>query len=131
MATEKQIAANRANSTRSTGPKTRFGRLKSSRNAFRHGLSCPLPFDIGALDTIAVTLAEERGGDAHLLAARQFAHTYLEIVRIRGIRREILRSLFQSWRPGDMKRLANLDRYERSAARRSRCAGNDLIVSST
>src|SRR3979490_1831927 len=96
MATENQIAANRANSKRSTGPKTNYGRLKSSRNAFRHGLSRPLPFDIPELDTIAHPLANDSANDAHLLAARQFAHTYLEIVRIRGIRRQILASLFQS-----------------------------------
>jgi hypothetical protein len=41
MASEKQIAASRANAKRSTGPKTAAGRLKSSRNAYRHGLLCP------------------------------------------------------------------------------------------
>jgi len=45
MATEKQIAANRANAKRSTGPKTAAGKLKSSRNAYRHGLSGPLLSD--------------------------------------------------------------------------------------
>ena len=45
MATQKQIAANRANSKRSTGPKTAAGKLRSSRNAFRHGLSLTLPYD--------------------------------------------------------------------------------------
>ena len=42
MATEKQIAANRANARRSTGPKTVAGKMASSRNAFRHGLSLAL-----------------------------------------------------------------------------------------
>ena len=37
MATEKQIAANRRNSQKSTGPKTREGKFKSSLNALRHG----------------------------------------------------------------------------------------------
>jgi hypothetical protein len=48
MATEKQIAANRANAQKSTGPRTAAGRLKSSRNAFRHGLSLPLRIDMTA-----------------------------------------------------------------------------------
>ena len=39
MASEKQIAANRANAQKSTGPKTAAGRSKAGRNAFRHGLS--------------------------------------------------------------------------------------------
>jgi len=38
MTSEKQIAANRRNSRRSTGPKTEAGKKKSSRNALKHGL---------------------------------------------------------------------------------------------
>jgi hypothetical protein len=39
MSTEKQIAANRANSQRSTGPRTDAGKAASSQNALRHGLT--------------------------------------------------------------------------------------------
>jgi len=39
MATEKQIAANRRNALKSTGPKTEAGRQIVSRNAITHGLS--------------------------------------------------------------------------------------------
>ena len=38
MATEAQIAANRRNAAKSTGPKTKRGRAASSQNARRHGL---------------------------------------------------------------------------------------------
>lgn len=38
MATENQIAANRANAKRSTGPRTAPGKAKSARNSIRHGL---------------------------------------------------------------------------------------------
>jgi hypothetical protein len=41
LASEKQIAANRANAKRCTGPKTAAGKQNSSRNAFKHGLSRP------------------------------------------------------------------------------------------
>ena len=38
MVSERQIAANRINAKRSTGPKTELGKRRSSRNALRHGL---------------------------------------------------------------------------------------------
>ena len=39
MATAAQIAANRRNALRSTGPRTAAGKAVSSRNALRHGLT--------------------------------------------------------------------------------------------
>ena len=39
MATDKQIAANRRNAMKSTGPKTEEGKLRTRQNAFRHGLT--------------------------------------------------------------------------------------------
>jgi len=39
MSSEKQIAANRANARRSTGPKTSAGKARSRANAWKHGLT--------------------------------------------------------------------------------------------
>jgi hypothetical protein len=39
MATDRQIAANRENAKKSTGPRTGPGKRRSRRNAFRHGLN--------------------------------------------------------------------------------------------
>ncbi len=38
MTTQKQIEANRRNSPRSTGPRTRTGKAASKMNAMKHGL---------------------------------------------------------------------------------------------
>ena len=51
MATKRQIAANRRNARRSTGPKSAAGKAASSANALRHGLSA----------TRAVVLPDEDG----------------------------------------------------------------------
>src|SRR5580692_6807529 len=39
MASARQLAANRANSQKSTGPRTDSGKINSRLNAFKHGLS--------------------------------------------------------------------------------------------
>ena len=39
MASEQQIAANRANAKQSTGPKTEAGKTQSRKNAWKHGLT--------------------------------------------------------------------------------------------
>jgi hypothetical protein len=39
MATPAQVLANRANSSRSTGPQTKVGKERSSQNSYKHGLT--------------------------------------------------------------------------------------------
>jgi hypothetical protein len=46
MTTEKQIAANRENAKKSTGPQTLNGKRKSRRNAVRHGLTAETVIDV-------------------------------------------------------------------------------------
>ena len=46
MTTEKQIAANRENAKKSTGPRTLNGKRKSRRNAVRHGLTAETVIDV-------------------------------------------------------------------------------------
>lgn len=40
MASKRQIAANKANAKRSTGPRTAAGKMRSRRNSLTHGLTC-------------------------------------------------------------------------------------------
>jgi hypothetical protein len=56
MTSEKQIAANRANAQRSTGPKTEVGKVRSRRNAWKHGLTAQ-----------AITIAGEDPHDFEIL----------------------------------------------------------------
>jgi hypothetical protein len=97
VASEKQIAANRANALKSTGPRTAAGRATSSRNAYRHGLSVPVAPDTGAraaVDSLARAIAGETAGEDQpeaaradqLEAARALAVAQLELKRIREAR---------------------------------------------
>ena len=75
MATEKQIAANRANAKRSTGPRTLAGKTISSRNACRHGLSNSLrldPLTSAKIDAIAVAVAGKAVNEDQLTSATEF-----------------------------------------------------------
>jgi hypothetical protein len=87
MATEKQIAANRRNALKSTGPKTLAGQMKASRNAFSHGLSLPLRLDMetsAKADAIAHALARHQADEQHLLAATELAQAQIELLRASG-----------------------------------------------
>lgn len=46
MTTERQTTANRRNAKASTGPLTAAGKRKVARNARRHGLTAPAPWDV-------------------------------------------------------------------------------------
>ena len=130
MTTERQIMANRANAQKSTGPKTAAGRLKSSRNAYRHGLSLPLRLDVATsskADAIARALAHNQADEKTLAAAREVATAQLELLRIRAARAELMTGLdVASGDINHLKRLAALDRYERLAATKRRRASHKL-----
>ena len=126
MASEKQIAANRANATRSTGPRSAVGKLRSSRNAHRHGLSCPLPVDratSGRIEALTRLLAGEGPSEKQVAAATEFAKAQLELLRIRAVRREINGTIdLDRCDVQALRRLAALDRYQRLAQARRRQA---------
>ena len=130
MATEKQIAANRANCKRSTGPKTAAGQSKSSRNAFRHGLSLPLSADPQTQANIEA-LAEAVAGDSataeQLGAAKEFAAAHLDLTRIRNACAQVTSKLStQPIDPRSLRRLCGFDRYERRAWTKRKYAAREL-----
>ena len=126
MASEKQIAANRANASRSTGPKTMAGRLKSSRNAYRHGLSVPAqldPMTSAKIEAIAHALAGEQESEDRSMSAAELARAQVELLRIRSTRNELLSKIdLDNCNTHELRNLAALDRYERYARTQRRRA---------
>jgi hypothetical protein len=130
MATERQIAANRANAQRSTGPKTAVGKMKSSRNAFRHGLSGPLPLNLARWSEIeAIAQALTPQGAEQGRAAIEFAKAQVELRRIDAIRWEMWLGVdIAQLHAGRLQQLVSLDRYERNARTRRRRACSSFEI---
>jgi hypothetical protein len=126
MASEKQIAANRRNALRSTGPVTREGKARSSRNALRHGLSRSI-FGAGMAGAEVGEFAHQLVGDEVSAAALDLAtaavEAQLDLARIRRehqriLEHDLLGDVGGGEAPADLqtiKRLVSIDRYERRA----------------
>src|SRR5947209_7690102 len=80
MISDKQLAANRANALRSTGPRTNEGKHRSRENAVRHGLTGQItimtPEDRDAHDKFCNELIESLTPENPL--ERQFAQSVAE-----------------------------------------------------
>jgi hypothetical protein len=89
MSSKKQIAANRRNANRSTGPRTQSGKSRSRANALRHGLlsNALKDFALAAeTEELAIRIAREHGKPDHAIEARTIAEAEVTILRIRAIR---------------------------------------------
>jgi hypothetical protein len=86
MANERQIAANRSNARTSTGPRSRDGKDRASRNAYRHGLSQSISSSAEfakRLDTLARKIAGNTDDVTILEHARAIAEADLDLARVR------------------------------------------------
>ena len=147
MTSRRKTDANRANARASTGPRTAFGRARSSKNALRHGLTAtaisePITAEVEAL---ARTIAGA-GANADITElARDVARAQLDLERVRYARHLIFAQLLSPLteesddklaRAGDAevsrtvanrlmqqrKNLQAFDRYEQAALTRRRRA---------
>ena len=132
MATEKQIAANRANAKKSTGPKSVTGKERSSRNSIKHGLSglATRSSPAATRNAIVAALGIEEISEKQLMAAVDFASAQSELLQIQAVRAaQWSRVGLNVEIDGDfkeLKQLASLDRYERYARTKRRKAAKKL-----
>jgi hypothetical protein len=141
MASDRQIAANRRNAQRSTGPRSSGGKARASHNSYRHGLSvrtAPTPEIAKRIDSLAGEIAGETTNAVILESARAAAQAEFDLTRVREVRAAMIQRAL-AWEPGSVapagatapsaepervvkivrravSELGKLDRYERRAA---------------
>jgi hypothetical protein len=95
VATERQIAANRRNACKSTGPRSVSGKKRSSKNAFRHGLSKPLTGAEFAreLEALARQIVGDREDRFAIELARNAAEAELELARVRHFQTDLIEGI--------------------------------------
>ena len=89
MTSERQIAANRENAKKSTGPKTARGKAQASRNAVRHGLEGRRASDTVASDEverIAKAICNADTDPFRYQQAMMIAESKLLVARVRAAR---------------------------------------------
>src|SRR5262245_19179619 len=86
MASERQIAANRRNARKSTGPHSGAGKKRASRNAYRHGLTLSITSTAAYAKQLAKLVREIAGDSKDAIAlehARAIAQAELARARVR------------------------------------------------
>jgi hypothetical protein len=86
MASERQIAANRLNARKSTGPLSRAGKRRASGNAYRHGLASSRKPDAATarkLEQLARQIAGGSNSEIILELARSAAEAEFDLARVR------------------------------------------------
>jgi hypothetical protein len=119
MTTERQIVANRQNAKKSTGPRSAAGKVRSSRNAYRHGLSVPSgniePF---AQDVLELARALSPSLD-HASAAYNAAEAQIDLLRAQNAVATRINKVSDLTELSQFAAdLLGLERYERRASSR-------------
>jgi hypothetical protein len=94
MASQGQIAANRRNARKSTGPRSGGGKKRASKNALRHGLS--IPFQASAaqakrIEKLAGQIAGPRREGIALELACVAASATFDLARVRQVKAQLLK----------------------------------------
>jgi hypothetical protein len=88
VASEKQIAANRRNATKSTGPRSGAGKKRATHNSYRHGLTLSASSAALAqhIEKLGLQIAGNAQDEIALDLARAAAAAMLELERVRRVK---------------------------------------------
>ena len=128
MASEKQIAANRRNATKSTGPRSSAGKKRASRNAYRHGLSLPVTASatLGQeLENRAREIVAESDGAITLEPARAVVEPELDRARMQRLKITLIE---QMWAEGGVDAVPASSNSDAQVVRVLRACGRVLLT---
>src|SRR5438046_5964856 len=96
MASEKQIAANRQNARKSTGPRTNSGKKRASLNAMRHGLASQSlhALQVEQVELLARQIAGNSTKAIVLEHARYAAAAVLDIAQVRQVSADLVARVY-------------------------------------
>ena len=124
MATDKQVAANKQNALKSTGPRSLVGKNRARRNALKHGLAARTLRDQSSRQKIDA-LTQIFAVQTDPTAARAIAEAQVELQRVEKYRVELLSKIPTPDEAGlgergeditkVLRNLEKLLRYERDA----------------
>jgi hypothetical protein len=86
VASEKQLAANRRNARRSTGPVSDGGKKRASLNSRRHGLTAKQPVNPKWAEQLEILVRKVAGDSTNLVDlenARAFSQAEFDLIQIR------------------------------------------------
>jgi hypothetical protein len=96
MASERQIAANRQNALKSTGPRTSTGKQRALANAYRHGLSSQTDDgNIEAVESLVRRIAGDTRDPNLLRCSHDAARAHIDLARIRQVKREVFERVYR------------------------------------
>lgn len=140
MTSHRKSLANKRNASQSTGPRTLGGKLRSSKNAFRHGLATPLTNDAAVangIDRLAASLATHSNDYERRDKAIIVSEAHFDLARIRLARSEVLArigSLESGSRSeilGAVNALERIGRYEQRTRSKLRKGLSALLQSAS
>jgi len=125
LATDKQIIANQLNAKKSTGPRTKAGKGRVSKNAVKHGLATAVATDEETNAMAERLLADLFAGQDRSLIARERALEIAElqslVIRARAAKAELLNNASDEPSLGELlDQYRRIDRYEHRALSRKK-----------
>jgi hypothetical protein len=131
MTSTRKFESNKSNASRSTGPRTPGGKLRSRSNARRHGLAMRIEDDYeerGRIESLTAILAEGTTDFQRIEQSRMIAGCHFDLQRIRAARHDVFLTMvdFENLSGNELEvalyMIEKISRYEKRAVSKRKSA---------